>query len=437
MPTPFVSYNLDNFNEIAQLSRLPAAAREAIPLVGKIFPFKTNNYVVNELIDWDHAEADPIFRLNFPSLEMLLPQHQQLLQTRLAQGGSDGGLSGAIRSIRAELNPTSVAAMAGTMPVIGGKKHRGIVHSYPETVLFFPAEGQMCHAHCTFCFRWMQFVGETEEIFTSADVHALIDYVAQRPEISDLLFTGGDPLFMRTEVLAAYVDRILAADIPHLNTLRFGTKALSYWPYRLLTDPDADDLLRLFERIVTRGKHVAIIANINHPKELATAAVKEAIARIHGTGAVIRTQSPLLRHINAQPEIVASLWQDQVRLGLVPYYQFVVRDTGASHYFGLPLVEAQRIFREAYRRVSGIGRTVRGPCMSTPHGKVEVLDVQEIGGEKAILLRFLQAQNKELVSKIFFAKYDEEAEWFTDLSPLRAQDTPFFSATLPMTHADA
>ena len=69
-----------------------------------------------------------------------------------------------------------------------------------------------------------------------------------------MLFTGGDPMIMRTEVLRRWVEPFLAADLEHIATLRFGTKALSYWPARFTTDADADDLLRLLERCVNVGQ---------------------------------------------------------------------------------------------------------------------------------------------------------------------------------------
>jgi L-lysine 2,3-aminomutase len=269
-------------------------------------------------------------------------------------------------------------------------------------------------------------VGDEEEIFASTDVNALVSYVSQHEEVRDILFTGGDPLFMRLEILSGYVDRILEAEIPHLNAIRFGTKAITYWPYRFLTDPDSDELLKLFEKIVRKGKHVAIMANINHPRELSTDAARLAVARIRATGAEIRAQSPLLRHINDASEIWSDLWQEEVRLGIIPYYLFIVRDTGARHYFSVPLADALEIFRNAYREVSGICRTVRGPIMSTPQGKVQVLDVQELQGEKAFLLRYIQTPDAEQVLRTFFAVYDEQAEWFTDLRPLRPEDATFF-----------
>jgi KamA family protein len=424
---PFCTYNLNNYGSIQQLKHLSDELRQAIPVVGRVLPFRTNNYLVDELIDWDNVETDPIYHLNFPCREMLLPAHYERIRGLIASGASRNNLLEAVQEIRYELKPQSLHTMDGTLPSINGRKQHGIIHSYPETVLFFPAEGQMCHAHCTFCFRWLQFVGDGEEIFASTDVNALVSYVSQHGEVRDILITGGDPLFMRFEILSGYVDRILDADIPHLNAIRFGTKAISYWPYRFLTDTDADSLLALFEKIVAKGKHVAVMANINHPRELSTDAARRAVARIRATGAEIRAQSPLLRHINDAPEIWSDLWQEEVRLGIIPYYQFIVRDTGARHYFCVSLAEALEIFREAYRNVSGICRTVRGPIMSTPQGKVQLLDVQELHGEKAFLLRYLQTPVAEQVMRTFFAAYDEQAEWITDLKPFRPEDSKYFS----------
>jgi L-lysine 2,3-aminomutase len=113
----------------------------------------------------------------------------------------------------------------------------------------------------------------------------------------------------------------------------------------------------------------------------------------------------------------AEMWKKQVQLGCIPYYMFVVRDTGAQHYFGVPLVKAYEIFREAYKKVSGLGRTVRGPSMSATPGKVLVDGTPTINGKKVISLRFLQGRNPDWVQKPFFAEYDEKAIWLDDLKP--------------------
>ena len=140
-------------------------------------------------------------------------------------------------------------------------------HKYKETVLFFPSQGQTCHAYCTFCFRWPQFTGMTDMKFAMKETESLVDYLHEHPEISDVLFTGGDPMIMRTKALRKYIEPLLEANLPNLSTIRIGTKSLSYWPYRYLTDPGANDVLRLFEKVIKAGKHLAIMAHFNHPSK--------------------------------------------------------------------------------------------------------------------------------------------------------------------------
>jgi L-lysine 2,3-aminomutase len=224
-------------------------------------------------------------------------------------------------------------------------------------------------------------------------------------------------MIMKAKIFSTYIDSLLEADLPNLKTIRIGTKALSYWPYKFLTDDDAQKSLEIFERITNKGIHVAIMGHFNHLVELSTGSVKEAIKVVRKTGAQIRTQSPLLAHINDDANMWAEMWKKQVQLGCIPYYMFVVRDTGAQHYFGVPLVRAYEIFREAYKKVSGLGRTVRGPSMSATPGKVLVDGIPTINGKKVISLRFIQGRIQDWVQKPFYAEYDEKAIWLDDLKP--------------------
>ena len=111
---------------------------------------------------------------------------------------------------------------------------------------------------------------------------------------------------------------------------------------------------------------------------------------------------------------------------IVPYYMFVERDTGARGYFEVPLSRAYEIYRGAVSQVSGLGRTARGPSMSTGPGKVEVTGTAEINGEKVFVLRFLQARDKEWLNRPFFARYDTRASWLDHLRPAFGQERFFF-----------
>jgi KamA family protein len=429
-PPRYHAYTLSNFRELPQVQRLSQEDQFAIEVVAQVLPFKANNYVVDELIDWDDVPNDPIFVLNFPQREMLLPRHFDQMADLLRRGADKREIEAAANRIRLELNPHPAGQLDYNVPTLDGAELTGMQHKYRETVLFFPSNGQTCHAFCTFCFRWPQFVGMNDLKFAMQEAELLVQYLRAHPEVSDVLFTGGDPMVMRASNLERYIEPLLKARPPGLRTIRIGTKALSYWPYRFLTDEDADEALDLFRRVTASGLHLAFMAHFNHPRELATDAVKAAIARIRETGAEIRTQSALMRGINDSGEVWAEMWRQQVQLGCIPYYMFVARDTGAQHYFSVPLVRACEIFHDAHNAVSGLARTVRGPSMSADPGKIQVLGVTEIGGEKVIALRMLQGRNPDWAMRLFFAEYDEEAVWLSDLRPAFGEKHFFFEAEL-------
>lgn len=430
MEKKYQAYGLGNYRNIPQASRLSQDELRAIEVVGRVLPFKTNNYVVEELIDWENIANDPIFTLNFPRREMLSKKHYVAIDKLLEKQGGREELGNVIHRIRLELNPNP-AGQEHNVPLLGDIRLKGIQHKYKETILFFPAQGQTCHAYCSFCFRWPQFTGMSEFKFAMKETDLLLKYLKLHPLVTDVLFTGGDPMTMSASLLAAYIEPLLQPGLEHVRTIRIGTKSLAYWPYRYLSEPDADEVLRLFEKVGAAGKNLAFQAHFNHPRELSTPVVQEAIRRIQGTGVQIRTQSPLLNHINGAPEIWAEMWRKQVDLNCIPYYMFVARDTGARHYFEIPLGGCWEIFKRAYSQVSGICRTVRGPSMSDEAGKIQVLGITEVKGEKVFVLRFIQGRNPKWVDVPFFAAYDPKATWFSDLQPAFGKDYFFFESEYP------
>jgi KamA family protein len=391
--------------------------------------------VVDELIDWNNVPEDPMFTLTFPRKGMLTnATYKEVL--KLLDKADNEKLEKKIYEIRMSLNPNP-AGQEHNVPVMEGNKLHGIQHKYRETVLFFPSQGQTCHAYCSFCFRWTQFSGINELKFAMKEADLLHKYLLKHPKVTDILFTGGDPLTVNAKILSAYIEPLLSKEFSHIRNIRIGSKTLSYWPYRFLTDKDADDLLRLFEKVNKAGKHLAFQAHFNHPVELSTEAVKLAIQRIRNTGTQIRTQSPLLKNINDDAKIWANMWCEQVALGLIPYYMFVARDTGAKAFFELPLEKAWDIFRKAYSSVSGICRTVRGPSMSATPGKIQILGITEVKGEKVFVLRFLQCRNPQFVDIPFFAAYDPKATWFDQLKPAFGEEKFFFETNELMTKKES
>jgi KamA family protein len=422
----FKPYTRTSIRETVQWQSLPPDMREAVTVVSRVLPFRTNQYVMDELIDWSNIPDDPIFRLTFPLKEMLFAEEYERLRELMFDKQDERALNEAVTAIRLRMNPHPAGQMTHNVPMLDGAPVRGLQHKYKETVLFFPSAGQTCHAYCTFCFRWPQFVGMGDLKFDAKESNELVAYLKQHPEVTDVLITGGDPLIMNTRSLAGYIEPLLIPELAHIQNIRIGTKSVGYWPQRFVTDKDADDLLRLFEKVVQAGKNLALMAHYNHPVELRPEIARTAVKRILATGATMRTQSPLIRHINDDPRAWAELWTTCVQLGVMPYYMFIERDTGAHHYFEVPLVEAYEIFQAAYRSVSGLARTVRGPSMSAFPGKVVVDGIVTIGGEKLFALQFLQARNPEWVRKPFFAKFDPTATWLDDLRPAFGEEKFFF-----------
>ncbi len=429
----YKSYSLHNFRQLPQMKILTEEQKFEIEVVGTVLPFKTNNYVADELIDWNSFEDDPFFILTFPQKKMLNEKHYNNVATLLKENAPQNIINEQVNKIRLKLNPNP-AKQEKNIPKFKGVKLTGIQHKYRETLLFFPSQGQTCHAYCTFCFRWPQFALNDFK-FAMKEVDNMINYLRANPRITDVLFTGGDPAIMKTQVFSYYFNALLEANIPNLKNIRIGTKSLSYWPYRFTTGKDADDLLRLFQKVKKRGINIALMAHLNHPGELQTNAVQLAIKRLIEAGVQIRSQSPLLRNINDNADIWAENWKEQVRLGIVPYYMFIARNTGAQNYFAVSLNRAWQIYRNAYNQVSGICRTVKGPSMSCSPGKVQVVGVAQINGEKVFVLNFLQGRDPDWVGKPFFAKYDPQAIWMNDLEPAFGESHFFFEEDVYEMHA--
>ncbi len=414
-------------HRIKPLQRLNPECRFEMQVVAQVLPFRVNHYVVEQLIDWDQVPDDPIFRMTFPQREMLAEEDFNAMADLLRKEADKKEIQSLASQIRCRLNPHPAGQLELNRPKESeGKIINGIQHKYRETVLFFPSQGQTCHSYCTFCFRWPQFVGEASLRIAAREAQVLHNYLRRHQEVTDLLITGGDPMVMRARHLADYLAPLLAPEFDHIQTIRIGTKALTYWPYRFLTDNDADDLFRLLERIRQAGKHVALMAHYNHGRELEPSAARRAIARWRETGAVIRSQGPVLAQINDNPDVWASMWRSQVSLGVIPYYMFVERDTGPRQYFEVPLFRCWQIYQQAIQQVSGLGRTARGPSMSATPGKIEIQGVTEIQGEQVFVLRFLQGRSPDWVQRPFFAQFDARATWMDQLKPAFGEERFFF-----------
>ncbi|HWW82439.1 MAG TPA: hypothetical protein VNZ26_02490 [Vicinamibacterales bacterium] len=418
----------EDLESTPQWQSMDADLKRDLQVVSRVLPFRSNSYVMAELIDWSQAPDDPMFQVYFLQRDMLAPEHFRTISQLVDSDASPERIRQAANRIRLSLNPNPAGQFTHNLARLGRRTLPGVQHKYRDTVLLFPPSAQTCHAFCSFCFRWPQFVGMKELQFSQRENDDFLAYLREHREVTDVVVTGGDPMIMHASILASYLEPLLAPEFEHVQTIRIGTKSIANWPYRYTQDQDADAVLRLFERVVAAGRHLAIMGHYNHPIELSTPAAREAISRIRATGAQIRMQSPLLRRVNDSADAWASLWSTGARLGIIPYYMFVERDTGPRSYFEVPIVRAWEIFRDAFSRVSGVARTARGPSMSAFPGKIQVDGVVDIRGECAFALSFIQARKPEWVRRPFYARFDRRATWFDELKPAFGEASFFFES---------
>lgn len=134
----YKSYSLHNYSTMPQYEKLSPEIRKGINVVGSVLPFKVNNYVLEELIDWENYEDDPIFRLTFPHKDMLYPSHFHDMSAALDDGVDREFQKLVSHNIRLQLNPHPAGQQAHNVPHINGERLNGLQHKYRETALFFP-----------------------------------------------------------------------------------------------------------------------------------------------------------------------------------------------------------------------------------------------------------------------------------------------------------
>lgn len=234
---------------------------------------------------------------------------------------------------------------------------KGIVHRYPDRVLLKPSH--VCPVYCRFCFRREQ-VGPGSETLTAAELAAALDYVRARPEIWEVIVTGGDPFLLSPRRLQAIV-RALDA-IPHLGVIRFHTRVPIVDPRRV--GPALVNALKA-------EKAVYVAVHANHPREL-TAAARTACGRLVDAGIPLVGQSVLLRGINDDAATLTALFRGLVAMRVKPYYLHQADLARGTAQFRTTLADGRTLMRQLRGRVSGLCQPTYVLDLPGGHGKVPV-----------------------------------------------------------------
>ena len=216
----------------------------------------------------------------------------------------------------------------------------GIVHRYPDRVLLKVVHA--CPVYCRFCFR-REMVGPGGRNLTGSDLDAAIAYIAEHPEIWEVVMTGGDPLVL-TPRRAAEITRRLAA-IAHVKVIRWHTRVPVVDPERVTT--------ALVKALRAPGKAVYVAIHANHPREFSPAACT-AVARLADAGLALVSQTVLLRGINNDAETLAALMRCFVENRIKPYYLHHPDLAPGTSHFRLPIEEGQELVRALRGRLSGL-----------------------------------------------------------------------------------
>ncbi len=283
--------------------------------------------------------------------------------------------------------------------------------------------------------------GGDEDMFLQEDIDQIHGYLRQHQEVTDILITGGDAGFMPVERLEQYVRPLLDdPTLRHVQTVRLGTRSLSYRP-EMIIQPRYERMLALFDELHDNGIQLAWMAHFSTPRELLNISTIAAIRRLQAHGVVIRSQSPIMNHVSlfthedgrVDVDRSAQNWIDlgniMNRLHIAFHSIYCARPTGEHHYFSAPLVEVMEVFDKIYRSLASINRPSRYLSMTTSAGKISLMGLAEVNGETAIVMKFTEGRNMEWLDKVFLAKYDARENNVGSLTPFDATDF-FFAAEL-------
>jgi len=349
--------------DVTHLTNIPEADRLILQQVAAQYAFRINEYYLG-LIDWSDPK-DPIRQLVIPRPE------------ELTEWG--------------ELDASNEAAYT---PV------RGVQHKYRDTALLLCNE--VCGAYCRYCFRKRLFMNDNDE--ASLDISEGLRYIASHPEISNVLLTGGDPLLLSTRRLGEIFAELRA--IPHVRTIRIGSKMPAFNPWRVLDDQPLLDLLGLHSQ---PGRRIYLMAHFDHPRELTLDAV-EGLARMQRRGVRMINQCPLIRGVNDNAEVLRELFQEMAWIGAPQYYIFQGRPTAGNAPYEVPLVEGYQLVQKARAGCSGLESQARF-VMSHATGKVEMVGLDR----KHIYLRYHRAHAKADHGRLMVFRRDDSASWLDDL----------------------
>ncbi|MGQ9706468.1 MAG: KamA family radical SAM protein [bacterium] len=356
-------FKIRYIREIEKIHYLSEAERGVLKEVEKRYPFRANEYYIN-LINWNDPD-DPLRKIIIPQVEEL----------------EEWGL----------LDPSNEARYT-IIP--------GLQHKYRDTALILVTD--YCGSYCRFCFRKRLFMHIKDEI--PKDITPDLDYISKHKEITNVLLTGGDPLFISSKNIENIIRTLRG--MKHIKIIRIGTKMPAFNPYKIIKNKR---LIKIIHKYSKPDRRIYIVVQFNHPREINIVSI-EAVKLLISAGAILVNQTPILKGINDSEETLRELFCRLSCIGVSPYYVFQCRPTVGNKPFILPIVKTYEIFEKAKRGISGIDKRAR-LAISHQSGKIEILAITR---DKIILMYHRSAIPKN-EGKIVIYKKNPNAYWLDEL----------------------
>jgi len=214
----------------------------------------------------------------------------------------------------------------------------GLTHRYPDRVLFLITD--MCSMYCRHCTR-RRFAGQTDRESPSERIQKAIDYIANTPQVRDVLLSGGDALMVSDKMLESIIKRL--REIPHVEIIRIGTRTPVVCPQRI-----TDDLVNMLKKY----HPIWLNTHFNHSKEV-TPEAAEACAKLANAGVPLGNQSVLLRGVNDCVHVMKKLVHDLVKIRVRPYYIYQCDLSMGLEHFRTPVSNGIEIIENLRGHTSG------------------------------------------------------------------------------------
>lgn len=241
---------------------------------------------------------------------------------------------------------------------IGDEVHspvKGIVHRYPDRALYKITN--VCAVYCRYCFR-KSMVGPGQDGLKKSERAAAIDYIKNTPDVWEVILTGGDPLMLSAPQIADTLDEL--ESINHVEVMRIHTRTPIAAP-----DLITDELITA----LTRAKALYIVLHINHANEL-TDEVLATVKKLQSTGAILLSQSVLLKGVNDNAATLESLFRSLVGIKVKPYMLHHLDPAPGTEHFRISIKSGQDIMRTLRGNLSGICLPEYMLDLPGGHGKI-------------------------------------------------------------------